>query len=152
MSCASTQQSETDFFCSIKLFNHVFEVKTWCLFCTGIECDYTLLLKIVAFNTVLMVLKIVTLLYNGHLCFFNRFEVTNTTRVIMYTSYIVHRSCFLMFLTWFYLEPGMGTDFEKKKFVLWDRRFQFIPTLLKSRLNAITCNWYVPIKSPALAA
>ena len=35
--------------------------------------------KIVTFNTVLMVLKIVILLYNGHLCFFNgdRFEVIN---------------------------------------------------------------------------
>ena len=43
-----------------------------------------LFLKIVTFNTVLMVLKIVTLLYNGHLCFFNgdRFEVINTTLVL----------------------------------------------------------------------
>ena len=43
-----------------------------------------LFLKIVTFNTVLMVLKIVTLLYNGHLCFFSgdRFEVTNTTLVL----------------------------------------------------------------------
>ena len=43
-----------------------------------------LFLKIVTFNTVLMVLKIVTLLYNGHLCFFNgdRFEVINTTFVL----------------------------------------------------------------------
>ena len=43
-----------------------------------------LLLKIVTFNTVLMVLKIVTQLYNGHLCFFNgdRFEVINTTLVL----------------------------------------------------------------------
>ena len=68
-----------------------------------------LLLKIVTLNTVLMVLKIVTLLYNGHLCFFNgdRFEVINTTHVcVMYTSYIVHRSCFLMFLTWFCLIHG----------------------------------------------
>ena len=64
-----------------------------------------LFLKIVTFNTVQMVLKIVTLLYNGHLCFFNgdRFEVINTTLVLyMYTS-IVHRSCFLMCLTWFWL-------------------------------------------------
>ena len=43
-----------------------------------------LFLKIVTFNTVLMVLKIVTLLYNGHLCFFNgdHFEVINTTLVL----------------------------------------------------------------------
>ena len=43
-----------------------------------------LFLKIVTFNTVLMVLKIVTLLYNGHLCFFNgdSFEVINTTLVL----------------------------------------------------------------------
>ena len=43
-----------------------------------------LFLKIVTFNTVLMVLKIVTLLYNGHLCFFNgdRFQVINTTLVL----------------------------------------------------------------------
>ena len=43
-----------------------------------------LFLKIVTFNTVLMVLKIVSLLYNSHLCFFNgdRFEVINTTLVL----------------------------------------------------------------------
>ena len=40
------------------------------------------LLKIVTFNTVLMVLKILTLLYNGHLCFGDRFEVINTTLVL----------------------------------------------------------------------
>ena len=40
-----------------------------------------LFLKIVTFNNVLMVLKIVTLLYNGRVCFFNgdRFEVINST-------------------------------------------------------------------------
>ena len=45
---------------------------------------FALLLKIVTFNTVLMVLKIVTLLFHGHLCFFNgdRFEVINTTLVL----------------------------------------------------------------------
>ena len=65
-----------------------------------------LLLKIVTFSTVLMVLKIVTLLYDGHLCFFNgdRFELSDKYYTfVMYTSYIVHRSCFLMFLTWFCL-------------------------------------------------
>ena len=67
---------------------------------------FALLLKIVTFNTVLMVLKIVILLYNGHLCFFNgdRFEVIcKYYTCVMYTSYIVHRSCFLMCLTWFCL-------------------------------------------------
>ena len=46
-------------------------------------------LKIVTFNTVLMVLKMVTLLYNGHLCFFNgdRFEVINTTKCYVYQLY-----------------------------------------------------------------
>ena len=44
-----------------------------------------LLLKIVTFNTVLMVLKIVTLLYNGHLCFFNgdHFGVINYTTLVL---------------------------------------------------------------------
>ena len=61
-----------------------------------------LLQKIVTFNTGLTVLKIVTLHYYGHLCFFNgdRFEVINATLVL---CYIVHRSRFLMFLTWFCL-------------------------------------------------
>ena len=84
MSYTSTHQSKTDF-CRFTLFNHVFKVKTRCLFCTVIECDCAtstmaslleLLLKIVTFNTVLMVLKIVTLLYNGHLCFFHRDRYT----------------------------------------------------------------------------
>ena len=46
---------------------------------------FALLLKIVTFNTVLMVLKIVTLLYHGHNMFFfngDRFEVINTTLVL----------------------------------------------------------------------
>ena len=46
---------------------------------------FALILKIVTFNTVLMVLKIVTLLYNGHLFFFSKgdyFEVINTTLVL----------------------------------------------------------------------
>ena len=43
---------------------------------------------------------------------------------------------------------------EKKnqQYVLWHRIFHFIPTLLKSRLHVSTCNWYVPIQSPTLAA
>ena len=65
-------------------------MKTWCLFCADIESDCATTVplcavtKIVTFNTVLMVLKIVALLYNGHLCFFNgdRFEVINTTLVL----------------------------------------------------------------------
>ena len=50
-----------------------------------------------------MVLKIVTLLYNGHLCFFNgdHFEVINTTLVLC--TPVILSSCFLMFLTWFCL-------------------------------------------------
>ena len=66
---------------------------------------FALLLKIVTFNTVLMVLKIVTLLYNGYLCFFEwrSFWSDKYYTCVMYTSYIVHRSCFLMFLTWFCL-------------------------------------------------
>ena len=52
-----------------------------------------------------MVLKIVTRLYNGHLCFSNgdRFEVINTTLVLCIPGYIVRRSCFLVFLNWFCL-------------------------------------------------
>ena len=65
-------------------------MKTWCLFCADIECDCATkaplyaVTKIVTFNTVPMVLKIVALLYNGHCVFFNgdRFEVKNTTLVL----------------------------------------------------------------------
>ena len=48
---------------------------------------FALLLKIVSFNTVRMVLKIVTLLYNKTRVFFNgdRFEVINTTLVLCIT-------------------------------------------------------------------
>ena len=65
-------------------------MKTWYLFCDNIECGCATtaprcaISKNSNFNTVLMVLKIVALLYNGHLCFFNgdRFEVINTTLVV----------------------------------------------------------------------
>ena len=64
-----------------------------------------LFLKIVTFNTVLMVLKIVTLLYNGHLCFFNgdRFEVINTTLVVCIPVILSIGHVLLMCLTWFWL-------------------------------------------------
>ena len=71
MSSTSTQQSKTDF-CRFPLFNHIFKAKFGAYFAPISNVValpqhlVALLLKIVTFNTVL---KIVTLLYNGHLCY-----------------------------------------------------------------------------------
>ena len=47
-----------------------------------------------------------------------------------------------------------GDRFKKKKKqpVRWHGRLHSTSTLFRSRFNAISCNWYVPIQSPALAA
>ena len=55
------------------------------------------------------------------------------------------------------LRQGINRDgdrFWKKnqQLVRWHGRFHSTSTLLSSRFHAISCNWYVPIQSPALAA
>ena len=51
------------------------------------------------------------------------------------------------------LVQGWGQILKKKQqLVRWHGRFHSTSTLLSSRFHAISCNWYVHIQSPALAA
>ena len=70
-------------------------------------------------------------------------------------SIVVVLSCCLVkvskYTKFFYRD---GDRFRKKnqQLVRWHGRLHSTPTLLRSRFHAISCNWYVPIQSPALAA